>query len=51
MDCTEPLVQEPYQERVRKWRELCTAKYTDVRPDIAESLPPGGFATTGYGGL
>jgi len=33
---------------VRKWRELCTAKYTDVRPHIAESLPPG--VVGGWGG-
>jgi len=36
-------VQEPYPERVRKWRELGTAKYMDVRPDIAESITPGGL--------
>jgi len=39
MDCTEPLVQDPYQERVRKWKKLSTAKHTNVRPHFAESLP------------
>jgi len=53
MDCTEPLVQDPYQKRVRKWRELCTAKYTDVRPDslLQSHYHRGRIATMGYGGL